>query len=657
MNYQTIPRLAPFGLDRVPDYTPDDDRDPHADRRWRLAWFAWRDRMEAHRRRVVEACRQNPRLWAVERKYCREDPAYFIAMYLWIEEPRPRRGEQQVKPFTPFGFQVELARAVADVMEMPEQVDILISKARGLGATWIVTAIMLWGWLFRDWRSKLVSRKEEYVDRPLDIDSMFGRIDFMIEHLPGELLPTGLVMQTSNGGGKRHRNHNMLKHPASSSQITGESTTNKTARGARATGIVYDESGFMPGFKSVWGTGGGTTDHRIGLSSENPEAEGEEWERVWKKAAKGQGGRSPAEVVAAIKERIKRDTELWERAKKRWGAQEEFNDLEDEAPDDYERFTVVFELDYYLNPYFDARWRKREEARLEEQDDPHGFAREYLRNRRAGKSTYIYPEAEKIEFLDRVKYDPGLVLLVGIDPGMADPTAIIFCQLKTGDRQREMRLLDSYQNHRVPAEFYAHILTGILPERGDVCWPLTHMFGAREREIMTWMHGVPNHAARFFFDPAGKQTDASGLSFIDRVVIESRKLRRREWEKEIAKLQKQGTRKGKEVQASELPPKPTAIRALYEELYAKNRFDIRHLGAREFLPICVAANTDGARELVTQLTLHKYGEASPRSVNEPGVLHSEASHLASAFEFLCQYARMGYARPRKARRVEHEEAA
>lgn len=574
---------------------------------WRPAWRAWSRAMAAYRVRVLDAARANPKLWQVEARLCAEDPAYFIAMWLWIEEPRPRKGEDMVKPFTPFGYQILLTREIAAAIAEPEQADVFISKARGLGATWIVTAVVLWGWLYRTWRLKLVSRKEELVDRPLDVDSMFGRIDFMLEHLPREMLPPGLVLEGT--AGKRHRNHNMLKHPArgNPSQITGESTTGKTARGARATAIVYDEAAFIKDWNQVFSTGGGTTDHRIAISSESIE-EGEDWEETWQAAR-------------------------------------------DEIANDPDCKHKLFELDYHHNPYFDEEWREREEARLKAAGDPHGFAREYLRQPRAGMTTYIYPGVDACPDDKALEYDPGLVLLASIDPGMADDTAIVFAQLAGGLLDRQLRWLDSYQRNQVPAEFYAHLLTGIPPEPGDVCWPLRkHFEGRRERDLMAWLRDVPPWGMRVFMDPAGDQTDMSGLSFLDRLVRTSRGLRQRRYERLLAEH-------GPEWMERNAVPAPKSIKPLFEDLYKKNRHDVRHLALNEFLGFMVFGPKEGAQQIRYHLRNYKYSDPGGKSTSQPGVLHNEHSHVATACEYLCVYARMGKARPPKRRDAGDERRA
>src|SRR5690606_17246932 len=136
---------------------------------------------------------------------------------------------------------------------------------RGLGASWIFCAGALWGYLFREWRGILVSRKEALVDAPRDMNSLFGKLDFMMDFLPRWMKPEGFVRDV-------HRLKLRLTHPKKRNvSIDGESTSSKTARGARATYIIYDEAAFMEGFKDIWNTGFGTTNHRFAVSTESYE--------------------------------------------------------------------------------------------------------------------------------------------------------------------------------------------------------------------------------------------------------------------------------------------------------------------------------------------------------------------------------------------------
>lgn len=237
-----IPSLEPWGLHIVPGYRTLSDAPADEDVAWRDEWFRWRDRLTAVRAEVHTALRARPELRPAELALCAKDAAYWLCMYGTIDEPRAIEGEDYFKDFAPFAYQVHLLQWFVRLCESPDVGDGYISKARGLGATWILCAGATWAWLFKPWRGILVSRKEDLVDKPRDLNSMFGKIELLLDFLPLWMMPSGFDPN-------RDRLKMMLKHPKTRAQITGESTTSKAGRGARATYIIYDEAAFIADFQ------------------------------------------------------------------------------------------------------------------------------------------------------------------------------------------------------------------------------------------------------------------------------------------------------------------------------------------------------------------------------------------------------------------------
>lgn len=525
--------------------------------------------------------RDRPELRAQELAICAEDPAYWLSIYGTIEEPRAIDGEDYFKDFTPFAYQVHLLQWFVRMCESADISDGYISKARGLGATWIMCAGATWAWLFKPWRGILVSRKEDLVDKPLDLNSMFGKIDLLLDMIPSWMEPDGFNRQN-------HRLRMMLMHPTSRAQITGESTTGKAARGARATYIIYDEAAFIADFQEVYATGAGTTKHRFGISSESF-SEGYYWFDTWK----------------AVKEI---------------------------AP------SSVQELDFFHNPYFDSKWYEGELTRWLGHD-PEGFKREYLRDPWAGFGQAVYPIADTLPETEE-GWDAGLPLLVGIDPGMADDTAIIIAQMRGEGTNRHLVFLDSYENNRLPAEWYAHILTGVRPELGDKCHglPIT----PRDEFMFKFFAGVRPSLLQVACDPAGGQKDASGLSFVERIVLESLRLRRRSAEREVQELAERFRREGADedgaLHSAMLEvPKPKAVIPMYEDLYRKNRHDQRRLALRTILTNAVFYKSTGAGRIRLAMKHYRFSEPGDKSTSEPAPIHDQWSHLVTACEFLATF--------------------
>lgn len=570
-----IPTLVEWGIPSIPDWRtgPDGQEDPA----WRQEWFATRDDLIRVRQAVHSLCHEshpNHRLnRQVELALCAEDPARWLAMWGYIEEPRRRRGEDHVKPFTPFGFQVQLLQWVDWLYALPEDevADGYISKCRELGASWIICAYALHGWLFKTpWDVLLLSRKEELVDKPKNKKALFYKIDFLLRYLPEWMKPTGYFH------GDPWRLSMNLTNPVTGSVIMGESTTEKSGRGARSTMIVYDEAAFMPNFNDVFSTGASVADVRVVISTESFE-EGTDFNDTLR-------------------------------------VQRELNAAR------------VIDLDWYRNPYMDQAWYDMMKDRMAA--TPEKFAVEYLRDPWAAYGSLVYPSIGEKK-ADAEGYIEGQPILAGIDPGFADDTAIVWLQIQPDGFYR---VIDSFEDNLKPAEYYAHLLTGIPAEPGDTAYGTP--FSARAQRLMEWTRTLPwSERVRYVMDPSGAAKDTSGLSFYERLVLESKKLRKREAERLAEES-------GETVA-------PRALLVYYKDLYAKNKHDIRHLAARNMLLRTLIANTDGAKAWQYAMKSYRYTKPGANASGEPKPIHGPESHLASAFEYAATWAELGLGAPKK----------
>ncbi|MDQ3124786.1 MAG: hypothetical protein M3Q74_04200 [Pseudomonadota bacterium] len=557
-----VPSLEPYGLARVPGH---DDGNPA----WRDEWFAWRDAVGELRGRLQVAGASSPAFRAEELRICADDPAYFATAYPWIHEPRARRGEEVYKPFVPFAFQVKLVQHMADLAAMPEPADLFVSKARGLGASWTACLFGVWHWLFRLGDGFMVSRKEELVDKPQSMKSLFGKIDFILRFLPPWMLPAGFKP-------KEHRLKMLLKNPATGATIGGESTTSKTGRGDRATYAVVDEAAFIEHFDDVFGTIAGTTDHRFAVSSESFE-EGDAWWKAW--GGSGEGGAKQL------------------------------------TPH------LVYELNWGENPYFTQEWFAAERARWHH--DPEGFAREVERDPYKGFGSFVYPTARSLPLLD-IGYVPTEMLLVGIDPGHADDTAIVWGQPRWTGGNRGIHWLDSYERNLTPVEWYAHLLTGVEPAPGDECWgmPVTD----RDRAVMAFFASLPwgGDRVRYYMDPAGAARH-SGISFYDLFVKKTMDLRTR---------------------AAAGVRRPHPIAPLYKALrHAGNLHDDRRNATRAGMAFSSYEDNQGGKRTKACHVAYSFTKMTGKATSEPKPVHDTHSHIVTATEFVYFYLTLGLAEP------------
>lgn len=120
--------------------------------------------------------------------------------------------------------------------------DILCEKARDLGATTTVLAVLTWYFLFKeDFSAIVMSRREASVDvlsglptgypygRIADPGTLLGRIDYTLSRLPSWMLP------------ELKRKRLQIYNATLNSRITGESSTASAGSGDRRTAIFMDE--------------------------------------------------------------------------------------------------------------------------------------------------------------------------------------------------------------------------------------------------------------------------------------------------------------------------------------------------------------------------------------------------------------------------------
>lgn len=264
----------------------------------------------------------------------REDPAPFINHFCWTFNPRV---DPYHFPFKLFPFQDELiVRNVKHAIENGE--DLFIEKTRDMGATYTVLAVMLWFWLYVPGSNFLLgSRKQDLVDNTRGDatsnkeESLFGKLDYIINRLPPFMLPKGFSMA-------KNRTLMSLINPENGNVITGESSNPNFSRGGRYKAALMDEFAFWDNDSAAWGSTADTTNCRIPLTTP---------------------GIRPSKAKRL-----------------RFGK-------------DGERIKVV-ELPYHLDPRKNAEWLRREKERRSAED----FAREIMMNWDVSLVGRVYTEIE-----------------------------------------------------------------------------------------------------------------------------------------------------------------------------------------------------------------------------------------------------------------------
>lgn len=219
-----------------------------------VARFAWRQKQ-------IRMFEKKPELVAGALEYYRSNPIEFINH--WVDTYDPRNAGTSVPthmPLVMFPRQEELVEFLLACLRGQE--DGLIEKARDMGATWVGAAFSVWLWLYWDGASVgWGSRKEQYVDKIGDPDSIFEKLRMIIKRLPKFFLPEGFSPN-------EHMTFMRIVNPATDATITGEAGNNM-GRGGRKLIYFKDESAHYANPEAIEAAIGDNTRVAIDISSVN----------------------------------------------------------------------------------------------------------------------------------------------------------------------------------------------------------------------------------------------------------------------------------------------------------------------------------------------------------------------------------------------------
>jgi hypothetical protein len=273
----------------------------------------------------------------------KDDPVEYINTFFYTFDPK--RSPYHL-PFILYPFQENLVREMVSAIE--NGYDIFVDKTREMGVTYTMIAVFLYYWLEVDGSNFLLgSRKESIVDNTGQNgegevsnkeESLFGKIDYMLNRMPSILLPAGFDKS-------KHRTYMSLKNPERGNVIAGESANPDFSRGGRQKAIGLDEFAFWNNDTAAWGSTADTTNCRIVVTTPGM--------RPNTKAKRLRHGKDG--------EKIK-----------------------------------IISLPYHLDPRKDDKWLEKQRARRSEED----FAREIMINWETSTAGVVYKEARNREVGD-----------------------------------------------------------------------------------------------------------------------------------------------------------------------------------------------------------------------------------------------------------------
>lgn len=183
--------------------------------------------------------KNNPAVQQALLQACRDDILFFINVFVYQQNPNPvGDGSPEIGPFITWEFQDRAIcqRPTEDepkggiLWAIEARRDLFIEKSREMGASWICLIVMLWVYLFFDWKAMLcISRSADAVDIRSNMNSLFAKLDFIIEHLP-DWMTRGVSRRKMGFFNKKNR-----------SSITGQASTGEAGVGGRAWFMFIDE--------------------------------------------------------------------------------------------------------------------------------------------------------------------------------------------------------------------------------------------------------------------------------------------------------------------------------------------------------------------------------------------------------------------------------
>lgn len=164
-------------------------------------------------------------------RMAKRDIIFWIDLFCWTKDPRR---VPDILPFICYPFQEREIKTIERAIN--EQHDLLQEKSRDMGASWITLYVFQHKWLFEDGSDfRVGSRKEEFVDRPGDIDTLFEKLRFNLEKQPPFFLPPKFNWD------KHGKTYMKMINPSNGNAIIGESANPDFGSGGRRKAVLLDE--------------------------------------------------------------------------------------------------------------------------------------------------------------------------------------------------------------------------------------------------------------------------------------------------------------------------------------------------------------------------------------------------------------------------------
>lgn len=405
---------------------------------------------------------------------CAKSLLFFASACMFVYEPRSEDASLKDIPFIPRSFQVQYLQALQAHIDAGE--DLLTDKSREMGVTWMVLMALVWKWLFEPkFAATVSSMTEQKIDRKGDPDSLFWKIEYLVECLNWTvpwLFPKGFTME--------HRTHLKIINPSSQSVIRGEAMGPNLGRSGRSRVMFLDEFAEAEYQEATWAACSRTTECRIVVFT----PKGLNFAGRLANPRRG----DPTAINRITLHWMLDETKNYFHINS--GKTGELICKGHGAPDQeiYRQYPDALPPVY---PWY-------EDAKRRVGWDAVKIAQELDVNYTESADGLMYPQIERARFL-RVPYDPGLPLYLSMDYGLSDETALIWFQWDY--RMRRFRVIDCFKKHGKTIKWFIPFITGGnlgLGQNEDGYSP-------KEIEIIDRHVAYNGRYTDFFGDPAGKQ--------------------------------------------------------------------------------------------------------------------------------------------------------
>ncbi|HAG51721.1 MAG TPA: hypothetical protein DCL42_10380 [Deltaproteobacteria bacterium] len=299
------------------------------------------------RSKLLARCETDTDLRAEVKELCKQDILFWVNCFCSTKDPRRK---PDLLPYITYPYQDEHILEVKTAIDSQE--DYLNDKSRDMGASWDILYVFTWFWLFEKGSDfRVGSRKEEYVDKLNDIDTLLEKIRFCLRYQPTWMLPDGFDFN-------KHAGFMRIVNPVLGNAIVGESANPHFGSGGRRKAILLDE--FAKWEESVavaaWTSTADVTPCRIVIST--PVGSSNKF----------------AQIALGTKEKVKKTSLHWTRhpAKAR-GAYYIDNGKKIEIPDWTQAFAIWKRLGctsgVVRSPWYDQEAERRSEADLAQEVD------------------------------------------------------------------------------------------------------------------------------------------------------------------------------------------------------------------------------------------------------------------------------------------------